>query len=166
MDKKKVIARIEQLRIEKGISVYQLKENADISSTIYQWKKNATRDRNRTPSLRSIEKICDYLGVSLSYFFAFDEDTQTDVKNKELTEAIKKLNKEEYVLLSTGEVFNCEHIENRGQNINTVRQSVTRLRNLINNNFTGGKNELWITLTFGKNKVYNANELYLSLIHI
>ena len=95
MDKKKVIARIEQLRIEKGISVYQLKENADISSTIYQWKKNATRDRNRTPSLRSIEKICDYLGVSLSYFFAFDEDTQTDVKNKELTEAIKKLNKEQ-----------------------------------------------------------------------
>ena len=95
MDKKKVIARIEQLRIEKGISVYQLKENADISSTIYQWKKNATRDRNRTPSLRSIEKICDYLGVSLSYFFAFDEDTQTDVKNKELTEAIKKLNKDQ-----------------------------------------------------------------------
>lgn len=74
--------------------------------------------------------------------------------------SIKKLNKEEYVLLSTGEVFNCEHIENRGQNINTVRQSVARLRNLINNNFTGGKNELWITLTFGKNKVYNANELY------
>lgn len=99
MDKKKVIARIEQLRIEKGISVYQLKENADISSTIYQWKKNATIDRNRTPSLRSIEKICDYLGVSLSYFFAFDEDTQTDVKNKELTEAIKKLNKDQIHVL-------------------------------------------------------------------
>lgn len=99
MDKKKVIARIEQLRIEKGISVYQLKENADISSTIYQWKKNATRDRNRTPSLRSIEKICDYLGVLLSYFFAFDEDTQTDVKNKELTEAIKKLNKDQIHVL-------------------------------------------------------------------
>ena len=82
MDKKKVIARIEQLRIEKGISVYQLKENADISSTIYQWKKNATRDRNRTPSLRSIERICDYLGVSLSYFFAFDEDTQNRRKKQ------------------------------------------------------------------------------------
>ena len=99
MDKKKVIARIEQLRIEKGISVYQLKENADISSTIYQWKKNAKRDKNRTPSLRSIEKICDYLGVSLSYFFALDEDTQTDVKNKELTEAIKKLNKDQIHVL-------------------------------------------------------------------
>ena len=99
MYKKMVIARIYQLTIEKGISVYQLKENADISSTIYQWKKNATRDRNRTPSLRSIEKICDYLGVSLSYFFAFDEDTQTDVKNKELTEAIKKLNKDQIHVL-------------------------------------------------------------------
>ena len=60
--------------------------------------------------------------------------------------SIKKLNKDEYVLLSTGEVFNCEHIENRSQNINSVRLSVTKLRNLINNNFVGGKNELWITL--------------------
>ncbi len=72
---------------------------------------------------------------------------------------IKKLNKEEYVLLSTGEVFECSHIDNRSQNINTVRQSVSNLRNLINNNFVGGKNELWITLTFGKNKVYNPKEL-------
>lgn len=73
---------------------------------------------------------------------------------------IKKLNKEEYVLLSTGEVFNCNHIDNRSQNVNTVRQSVANLRNLINNNFIGGKNELWITLTFGKNKVYNPKDLY------
>lgn len=72
---------------------------------------------------------------------------------------IKKLNKEEYVLLSTGEIFECNHIDNRSQNINTVRQSVANLRNLINNNFVGGKNELWITLTFGENKVYNPNEL-------
>lgn len=72
---------------------------------------------------------------------------------------IKKLNKEEYVLLSTGEIFKCNHIDNRSQNINTVRQSVANLRNLINNNFIGGKNELWITLTFGENKVYNPNEL-------
>lgn len=50
-------------------------------------KQNSVIEVNR--------KICDYLGVSLSYFFAFDEDTQTDVKNKELTEAIKKLNKDQ-----------------------------------------------------------------------
>lgn len=73
---------------------------------------------------------------------------------------IKKLNKNEYVLLSTGEVFECSHIDNRSQNINTVRQSVANLRNLINNNFIGDKNELWTTLTFGKNKIYNPKELY------
>ena len=72
MDKKLILMRIEQLMTEKGITKYQLRENAEISSTIYQWKKNATRDKFRVPSLRSIEKICDYLDVSLSYFFAFD----------------------------------------------------------------------------------------------
>ena len=30
---------------------------------------------------------------------------------------------------------------------------------IINNNFFGGSNELWITLTFGNNKVYNPNDL-------
>lgn len=77
---------------------------------------------------------------------------------------IKKINKDEYLLLETGEILNCNHIENRSQNINTVRQSVATLRSLINNNFIGGKNELWITLTFGKNKIYNPNELY-SIFH-
>ena len=74
MDKKVIVARIEELMLEKGISVYQLKENAEISTTIYQWKKNAKRDETRTPSLRSIEKICDYLGVSLAYFFSFSKE--------------------------------------------------------------------------------------------
>ncbi len=69
MDKKIILKRIDELMKEKGITNYQLKENADISSTIYQWRKNAKRDEARTPSLRSIEKICDYFGVSLSYFF-------------------------------------------------------------------------------------------------
>ena len=73
MDKERIVKRIDQLMLEKGITKYQLKENADISSTIYQWRKNATRDKDRIPSLRSIEKICNYLGVSLSYFFAFDQ---------------------------------------------------------------------------------------------
>lgn len=72
---------------------------------------------------------------------------------------IKKINKDEYVKKDTGEIFQCEHIENRGQNTNTIRQSVSKLRNLINNNFVGGDNELWITLTFGDNKIYNSNEL-------
>ena len=72
---------------------------------------------------------------------------------------IKKISKEEYVLLETGEVLECNHIDNRGQNINTIRSSVSNLRNIINNNFFGGSNELWITLTFGEKKIYNPIEL-------
>lgn len=41
----------------------------------------------------------------------------------------------------------------------SIRNSVSKLRRLINNNFTGGKNELWITLTFGKNKVFDPKQL-------
>lgn len=95
MDKKIIVARIEELMKERGKTNYELKENSDISTTIYQWKKNATRDKERVPSLRSIEKICDYLEVSLSYFFAFDKDTQRKVRNKELFESIENLNNEQ-----------------------------------------------------------------------
>lgn len=95
MDKKIILARIDELMKEKGITSYQLKENADISSTIYQWKKNAKRDKNRVPSLRSIEKICDYFGVSLSYFFSFDRETQIGIRYQELQKLLSKLNDEQ-----------------------------------------------------------------------
>ena len=72
---------------------------------------------------------------------------------------ILKLNKDEFLLKSTGEIFESSHIENRSQNLNTIRASICDLRHLINNNFFGGKNELWITLTFGETKVYNPKEL-------
>ena len=95
MDKKEILSRIDELMQEKGISRYELKENTDISSIIYQWRKNATREKQRVPSLRSIEKICDYLGVSLSYFFAMAPTTQREIRNKDLMELIQALSAEQ-----------------------------------------------------------------------
>lgn len=95
MDKKLIVKRIDELIEEKHITSYQLKENAEISSTIYQWRKNTKRDATRTPSLRSIEKVCEFLKVSLSYFFAFDKGVQKDIKSQELTEEINLLTEEE-----------------------------------------------------------------------
>ena len=86
MDKKIIVNRIDELIEEKHITNYQLKENAEISSTIYQWRRNAKRDATRTPSLRSIEKVCNFLGVSLSYFFSFNKAEQIDIKRNELSE--------------------------------------------------------------------------------
>lgn len=99
MDKKLILFRIEQLMNEKGITKYKLKENADISSTIYQWKKNAARDKERVPSLRSIEKICEYLDVSLSYFFAFDKSEQRNMKYEEIMDLISNLNDEQLEII-------------------------------------------------------------------
>lgn len=99
MDKKVIVARIEELMVEQGITKYQLKENIDISTTIYQWKKNVARDKDRIPSLRSIEKICEYLGVSLSYFFALDKEAQLDIKQKEILDLLQKLDNKQLILL-------------------------------------------------------------------
>lgn len=76
MDRKLIVKRIDELIEEKHITNYQLRENAEISSTIYQWRKNTKRDATRTPSLRSIEKVCDFFQVSLGYFFTFDKAEQ------------------------------------------------------------------------------------------
>lgn len=101
MDKKIILARIDDLMKEKGITKYALKENAEVSSTIYQWRKNATRDKERTPSLRSIEKICDFFGVSLAYFFAFEQDERKNIANRELYDSICELDSEQITLIST-----------------------------------------------------------------
>ena len=63
---------------------------------------------------------------------------------------VKKLSKDEYINLSTGEICQYEHNENRAQNANSLAKSFKALRYLINNNFVGNKNELFITLTFAK----------------
>lgn len=101
MDKKLIISRIDELMQEKGITKYQLKENAEVYSTIYQWRKNAARDKDRTPSLRSIEKICDFLGVSLAYFFSFNLDERKVISNKELYDSICELDIEQIKIITS-----------------------------------------------------------------
>ena len=64
---------------------------------------------------------------------------------------IKKLNSDEYVDLKTGEIKEFEKTENRSQSFNSLRQTFKKLRYLINNNFTGKRNELFLTLTYAEN---------------
>ena len=100
MDKKIIVARIEELMLEKGKSNYDLKENAEISTTIYQWKKNAKRDATRTPSLKSIEKICNYLGVSLPYFFSFKREEQYEARIYDIVQELKELDADQLKAIS------------------------------------------------------------------
>lgn len=65
------------------------------------------------------------------------------------TEAhIKKLDSERYVDLKTGEIKEFERTENRSQGENSLRKTFNRLRELINTNFDGAPNELFVTLTY------------------
>lgn len=72
---------------------------------------------------------------------------------------IKKLDKDTYVDLQTGEVKEFNHSENRQQNYNSLRQTFKKLRYLINNNFTGKGNELHIILTYKANMT-DSKQLY------
>ena len=52
---------------------------------------------------------------------------------------IKKLSKDEYCDLATGEIKEFKHMEVRTDSYNSLRQTFKKLRYLINNNFRGRK---------------------------
>lgn len=61
---------------------------------------------------------------------------------------MKKLDKDRYVYIPTGEVKKSNHIKSRQQDLNFVIVSVRKIRELLNHNFQGRKNEKCITLTY------------------
>lgn len=75
---------------------------------------------------------------------------------------IQKIDKDRYVSLvgdEKGEIKYFNHIDNRSQSYSSLKQTFKRLRYLINNNFFGGKNELWCTLTYSENMT-DSKRLY------
>jgi hypothetical protein len=64
---------------------------------------------------------------------------------------IKKINGHEYVDLRTGEVFEYYTIENRSENLDSVRRSLCRLRDYINTNVVDVTKCKWVTLTYAEN---------------
>lgn len=67
------------------------------------------------------------------------------------TNHIKKLDKDRFLDLRTGEIKEFVHSENRKDSFNSLRQTFKKVRYLINNNFVGNQNELHVTLTYKKN---------------
>lgn len=73
---------------------------------------------------------------------------------------VKKLNKNEYIVLETGEVKEYQnHIENRSQDTESLRKTFKTLRGLITTNFQGNKNELAFTITYAEN-MKDVKQLY------
>lgn len=64
---------------------------------------------------------------------------------------IRKLSKDLYEYLPTGEVFEYEHGETRADNLGYVRRTMANIRALINTNVTDPKCCRWVTLTYADN---------------
>ncbi len=75
---------------------------------------------------------------------------------------IRKLDAERYVDLKTGEIKAFERTENRSQGLNSLRKTFNNLRELINTNFDGSPNELFVTLTYrGDLQTNDTKKVYL-----
>ena len=72
---------------------------------------------------------------------------------------IEKLSKTHYIVKDTGEVLEYKLSENRSQNESSLRRTFKKIRDLINNNFTGQGNEVFLTLTYKLNMM-DSKQLY------
>lgn len=78
-----VLERITYYRKKKNWTEYQLAEKSGLTqSTISSWYR-----KNMLPSIPSLEKICTAFGITLSQFFAVEEefsltDIQKDLVNE------------------------------------------------------------------------------------
>lgn len=67
---KNILDEIQRLRLARNWTEYELATHADLSqSTISTWYR-----KNQTPTIKSLEKICKGFGITLSQFFAEDND--------------------------------------------------------------------------------------------
>lgn len=79
--------------------------------------------------------------------------------SKTPTMPIKKLDKDHFVQIETGEVKSFNHNEKRIDNLSSVSQSIKHMREYINANITNPKNVLFITLTYAEN-MQDTDKLY------
>lgn len=63
----------------------------------------------------------------------------------------RKISKNQVVNIVTGEIIDCEVSSTREDNLVSLRRTIKKLRGLINCNFEGADNELFITLTYKEN---------------
>lgn len=108
------------------------------------------------------EELTDYsIGtedlVSLKTMGHIYEICYLQKKNNEIKSQL--LDKDHYMYLDTGEIFECNHIENRSESKFQVGQSLKRLRDYINTNVVEPNYCKWITLTY-KINMTDSKQLY------
>lgn len=94
-----VLERITYFRIKRGWTEYQLAEEAGLTqSTISSWYR-----KSMIPSIPSLEKICTAFGITLSQFFAGEDELSfelTDIQKMLLEEAARLSREQQAALIS------------------------------------------------------------------
>lgn len=85
------------------------------------------------------------------------ETKQMSHKTPKGHSAIKKIDANRYVDKSSGEIKYYNKGFVRIDNMQSLYRTFEKLRNLINTNFRGNQNELFITLTYAENKQINQD---------
>lgn len=78
------------------------------------------------------------------------ELTYRQIDSDKLSE-YRRYDKDHILHVPTGELISIDHSQTKDDSIKSVKQTVARLRRLVNANFYGEKNELFITLTYAEN---------------
>ncbi|HCC35240.1 MAG TPA: transcriptional regulator [Ruminococcaceae bacterium] len=87
-----VLKRIEQLRDERGWSNYKLSQMTGVSQTTLR----NMFTRNTLPGIATLESICQGFGITLSQFFASENEPITlDDEQKAMLETWGALTKEQ-----------------------------------------------------------------------
>lgn len=90
-------ARLEELRKQKNISIYELTIRADLSeNTIYHWYNNKA-----VPSLTGLIAVCNALEITIEEFFNPKVKGALTVRESELVELFSKCNDEEQQAILT-----------------------------------------------------------------
>jgi len=64
---------------------------------------------------------------------------------------IRKIDKDHYCDIRSGELFEYNHIESRADSTDSIRRTLSHIRALINTNATDPNNVRWITFTYAEN---------------
>lgn len=72
---------------------------------------------------------------------------------------IERIDDDHYLVRSTGEIREYDHQVSRVGDFRSLAESMSNARSLINSNFFGGKNEIWLTLTYRDN-MQDQKQLY------
>lgn len=63
----------------------------------------------------------------------------------------RKIDKDHYFDIRTGDVFEYQHTENRSGSYDSIRRTLANIRSLINTNIVNADNCRWVTLTYAEN---------------